>query len=39
VQATKAAVYRARADGEASTMAKGIFTAAAIDAEQHGTDP
>ena len=36
VQAVKAAVYRARADAEASTMARGIFAAAAIDAEGNG---
>ena len=36
VQAAKAFVYRARAEAEASIMAKGIFTAAAIDAETQG---
>jgi alkyl sulfatase BDS1-like metallo-beta-lactamase superfamily hydrolase len=35
VQAAKAAVYRARADAEASIMAQGIFTAAAVDAEKN----
>jgi alkyl sulfatase BDS1-like metallo-beta-lactamase superfamily hydrolase len=36
VQAAKAAIYRTRADAEASTMAKGIFNAAAVDAETQG---
>jgi alkyl sulfatase BDS1-like metallo-beta-lactamase superfamily hydrolase len=37
VQAAKAAVFRARVAAESSTMAKGIFTAAAIDAETQQT--